>query len=239
MKVLHGTGKPRILIATPTIHTNEVGSADATSVTLANAVDLTALNNSHTLKNRRVVSSSGGNATLGVIVSFDDDDDILTVVDWSNGTPDVGQPVNIGSIIIDLPYCLSLIEMWTPDFILKKMFSGKLRVWKKGYYYSAMMDYSRFVDGTLLADLAPLYKVHYDTIFFYPRRDNQTISYEVDLSPDTRLTLAQARAHSGHRLVRIELIGIRRLTEINLTLKPETPHQGYGTDYGSGYGTGL
>lgn len=240
MSVIHGEGKPRLSISTSAIHTNTVhaSSISATTVKLGTSADLDALETSHILKNRIISTlNSSSEVTDGRVSSFDNSTDILTVEDgWSNGNPASGAALSIGSFRIDLPYCQHLIESWTPDFLTNKLQNGNISIRKRGFYYSAVLDYAQFADGSLVEDFAALFKSQYKDFTFYPRRDNLAISYTVDLSPDTVFQLQQARGHRFHKLMRIDLVGTRRLSDVNLKVPAG---DGYGFDYGSNYGDSL
>jgi hypothetical protein len=238
MSVIHGSGKPRFEIATPTVLTDTVASSTATSVVLTTTADLDTLNTTHVLLNRLVetVNTTSG-VTFGRVTNWDQSSKTLNVESWNNGNPTAGQAVVIKSFRIDLPFCQSLIESWSPDFITKKLFSGNISINKRGFYYSAILDYSQWMDGDLVEYLRPLYRNDWKEFMFYPRLDNLNVSYVVDISPETEFSIRQTRGHKAHKLVQIKLIGTRRLADINLLVPTGT---GYGTGYGTdGYGSQL
>lgn len=242
MNVIHGEGKPRIIIDDPAIHTNTVLSATSSTVTLTTAVDLTTLDAISVVIGRVASSYNSSNElTRGKITAFDDSTNQLTVESWNNGTPANTKTVTISYVQIDLPYCQSLIEKWTPDFIYKKRFNGDISRMKRGYYYSAFLDYSGFADSGLVSSLRGLYLLSTNQILFYPRVDNLSVVYNVDISPDTEFQLMQAKRHSGHKLTTINLVGVVRLSKINLQT-PSTTGYGdapYGGSASYGYGDVL
>lgn len=238
MSVIHGTGQPRIEIESYTLITDIVSSSTSTSVVLTNTSNLAAIDNIYVLVNRMVMTYNSSNAeTWGKITSFDETSKVLYVASWNNGNPDTGKEIRVKNFRIDLPYCQSLIESWIPDFLIYRMFNGNIEISKKGFYYSALLDYSQWLKGSLVEYLRPLFRMDHKNFIFYPRSDNTSVSYVVDLDPATEFLLQQARHHRFHKLVKIKLIGVRRLNEINLKLPEGT---GYGYKYGqTGYGNQL
>ena len=233
--VIHGSGKPRFEIQENAILTNTVGSATATSVVLGSAVSLDELNSAHVLLNRLVKTTSTAGETFGRITAWVDGSDTISVESWNNGTPTTSAALTIVGFRIDLPFCQALIESWIPDFLSKKFFNGNVGITKRGFYYSAVLDYSQWMGGNIVEYLRPLYNIKWQSFIFYPRLDNTDVSYVVDISPDTAFQIRQARGHRGHKLVQIKLIGLRRLPEINLQTITTT---GYGAPPygGAGYG---
>lgn len=237
--VIHGSGKPRFEIATPEVLSDTVADVGTTSVTLTSTTTLNTVDDVHVLLNRLVRSTNTTSGeTWGKITSFDQTSKVLYVESWSNGNPTVGQAVTVLNFRIDLPFCQALIESWTPDFLTYKMYSGNIENIKRGFYYSALLDYSQWMGGTIVEYLRPLYRIDWKNFIFYPRLDNTNVSYVVDIDPATAFQIRQSRGHRSHKLVQIKLIGVRRLSDINLQTPTET---GYGAPPygGSGYGTQL
>lgn len=236
--VIHGSGKPRFEIATPEVLSDTVADVGTTSVTLTSTTTLNTVDDVHVLLNRLVRSTNTTSGeTWGKITSFDQTSKVLYVESWSNGNPTVGQAVTVLNFRIDLPFCQALIESWTPDFLTYKMYSGNIENIKRGFYYSALLDYSQWMGGTIVEYLRPLYRIDWKNFIFYPRLDNTDVSYVVDIDPATAFQIRQSRGHRSHKLVQIKLIGVRRLSDINLQTPTET---GYGSPgYGAGYGTQL
>ena len=241
MSVIHGSGKPRIEITTTNIYSDTVHASNisTTTVRLVTGTDLDLLDDNKILKNRLITTlNSTSEVTMGRILSWENVTDILTVDSWSNGIPVAAAVLTIGSFRIDLPFCQSLIENWTPDFITRKLANGNINFIKRGFYYSVILDYSQYADGDLVEDFATIFKTLYKDFTFYPRLDNTDIAYVVDLSPETTLQLAQAKGHRFHKLLRIELIGTRRLSDVNLKQPADTGY-GYAPYGGEGYGDQL
>lgn len=238
LNVIHGSGKPRFEIQTPVALTDTVASSSATTVVLTTTTTLDTVDDVHVLTNRLVESYSAGELTYGRIKSWDQTSKTLTVESWNNGNPTAGQVVTVKNFRIDLPYCQALIENWSPDFLSYKMYSGDIKTTKRGFYYSALLDYSQWLGGSIVEYLRPLYRNDWKEFTFYPRLDNTDVSYVVDIDPSTAFQIRQARGNRGHKLVQIKLIGVRRLADINL----QTPAEmGYGAPpYGGiGYGDQL
>lgn len=237
--VIHGSGKPRFEIQTPVVLTDTAASSGATSVTLTTTTTLDTINITHVLLNRIVKSINTTNGeTYGRCTSWDQTSKVLYVESWNNGNPTAGQDVVIQNFRIDLPFCQALIESWIPDFLSYKMFSGDIKLTKRGFYYSALLDYSQWMGGSIVEYLRPLYRNDWTGFIFYPRLDNLDISYVVDIDPSTAFQIRQAKGHRGHKLVQIKLIGTRRLADVNLQTPTET---GYGAPPygGEGYGGHL
>jgi hypothetical protein len=240
--VIHGTGKPRIGVATPIIHTNKItGVTDATTIVvqLTNAVDLAALDNTYGLVNALLWSYTTANVlTWAKILSYSETGgDFLTVLSWENGEPDAGKDCYIQGYRLDLPYCQRLTEIWTPDFIVHKLYNGNIYRKKRGFYYAASLDYSGYAHKDTVQLFRQLLRIDKTEIYFYPRVDNTSLVYKVDLSPESEIVLNQIQNHAGHRSFIINLIGVERIPEIRL-YDPQVSG-GYGDDYGSSYGTGL
>jgi len=235
--VLHGEGKPRLWVITDAIWTGTNSAGAATTITLNGTPALDDLDTEYGLANFVVYSYSSSVLTWAKIVSWNDGTDVLTVDAWNNGTPDNSQTTYIQHKRLDLPYCQSLIETFTPDFVVKKMLDGSIRRIKRGYYYSAALNFSRYINKNTFMLFRDLYRIDYSRFAFYPRLDNQGLVYQVDLAPGTDLTFHQLRAHQGHGAVVINLVGIERLTEVKLY--DPTVEAGYGYGYGQSYGTQL
>lgn len=240
--VIHGEGKPRIGIVTDVIHTNAITAVvdNPTSdvVQLTNAVDLAALDAQYGLVNHLLWAYNvSGVLTWARILSYSETaGDFLTINSWENGIAVAGA-CYIKDIRIDLPYCQRLTESWFPDTIVHKLYSGKINRQKKGFYYTASLDYSTYANKTTVQLFRQLLRIDRTEIYFYPRVDNVAVVYKVDLSPESEIVLNQIQQHAGHRSFIINLIGVERLTEV--PIYDPSVSGGYGDDYGTVYGTGL
>ena len=123
---------------------------------------------------------------------------------------------------ITLPFCKNLIETFEPEIIQVRLFNGTLSTTIKGWWYSAVLDYSDFIKATTLQSLdqdgASLQSV-FDTgrtvaMRFYPR--STSIYYTVELDPSTALVLQQRPFHTSHKRFQMKLNGTTRITEIDL-----------------------
>lgn len=234
-KVIHGEGKPRIVIATPVLHSDTVASATSTSVTLTTGADLANLETHYGLTNRLVFSlNNADDVTYGKITGYSESPDVLQVASWSQGHPDLSATVEIKDIQLDLPYCQALIETFIPDIRIKKMFDGAIRLTKKGFYYRALLDYSGYIHKDELSLLRHLFRTDTQSMIFYPRVDNLSIAYSVNISPDAEIEFRQIQKHQGHRGVQILLIGLERLSEAKIY--DLVSQSGYGVNYGTNYG---
>ena len=215
--VINGVGKPRFRIPTEIILSGTSTASSSTSITLVGELD--ELDIAWGLKDFVVWSlntESPAEDTEGKIVSWDDATDIITVDAWTNGTPGATVATKIQGKRLDLPYCNRLSESWTPDFIVKKMLSGEIRRNKRGYYYSARLDYTTYLHKDNLELLIDLFDNKFGSFLFYPRADNTSIYYTVDISPSSSMSYHQLKQHQGHGGVIIDITGLGRVSKIPL-----------------------
>ena len=237
--VLHGIGKPRLDVITPEMlpSTNAVDAASSTSVTLEFNIDLTDIDREFGLLHAIVSTfNSSDEVTTGKITDWDDGTDILTVNEWSNGTPASGKDLQVQGLQIDLPFCQRLTERFSPDFIEKKMLNGDIRVRRRGFYYNANLGYNRYAHKDTVTLFRALFNTKYSDFTFFPRSDNTIVKYKVDLVGDRDYLWWQLTHHQGHGGWNVELQGTRRLSEVYMY---EVVAGGYGTHYGTIYGSRL
>jgi len=238
MNVIHGIGKPRILLSPDTTYfQGAVLEANATSVTLKTVdsslsdwegrlIEGTDINGDYVYA---VIQSKNGN-TFIIDRWFGGDD-----IDYINAgfpSPVVNNLVRIRGKVIDLPYCNQLTENFTLDTIHRKLFNGSLSIIKRGWWYSATLDYSRFISKETLQSLELAFNIGETFFRFYPRRDNPNVHYKVYFSEDFVLSFYQGRFHKGHKGVIIPLVGYERTTNIDLTSEISYRFLGYGDVYG-------
>jgi len=217
--VIHGTGKPRFVLPSSVILSDTVATATTTTVTLTTVTEaqLTQLDESYGLKGMGVwAKETGGADTWGVIQSFVASTKVLTVESWSNGNPVAGD-VDLVGRYIDLPYCQRLTESFTPDFIVKKMLNGNIIRIKRGFYYSASLDYGRYLHKDEMEIIRYLFQKSMNGCGFYPRRDNTAILYTVDIDPESAISFYQLQNHQGHGGVVINITGITRVNDIQFS----------------------
>jgi hypothetical protein len=213
--VIIGTGKPRFVLPTSIIHTNTVSASNTTTVTLTTATDLTQLDEDWGLKGLQIWSTNTDDEdTWGVIQSFNDTSDVLTVESWSNGNPEVTKSLRFQGRIIDLPYCQRLTERYSPDFIEKKLLGGRIVKDKRGFYYSATLDYSGFFHKDEMEIIRHLFDSSMNGCGFYPRKDNTAVFFSVDISNDSEISFYQLQRHQGHGGIAIHIFGIERIPKI-------------------------
>lgn len=223
--VIHGIGKPRFVIPTenqfvsffePDL-TVTVSSATTTTVVLSGITEaqINDLDEGIGIRGMGVWSkNSGSEDTYGVVQSFVASTGTLTVDAWSNDNPNNGAVVQLVGRYIDLPYCQRLTETFSPDYISKKMLNGEIRYIKRGFYYSATLDYGRYLHKDEMEIIRHLYESTMNGCGFYPRKDNTAILYSVDIDPESPISFYQLQNHQGHGGVVINIIGIRRLSRI-------------------------
>lgn len=214
-KVLHGEGKPRIIVPTSVILSGNTRDAGTTWVELDGSPTIPS-----TVRGKMVYTANvSAQITKGRIIDYNDTGDTLTVTGWDNGLPDPGAPYEVKGFNIDLPYCESLTETFQPLFKpLKKYFSTKKKIRQlEGWYYYATLDYSSFMEFDTLTLLKPLFDTATLGEFtFLPRRDNPNVTYQCNLLPDGNFDIAQLTEHQGHKNVTIQLEGLELLSKIEL-----------------------
>ena len=123
---------------------------------------------------------------------------------------------------ITLPFCKNLIETFEPEIIQVRLFNGTLSTTKKGWWYSAILDYSDFIKATTLqsldqdgASLQSLFDIDRTSdLYFYPR--STAVYYRAELDPSTAVILQQRPFHTSHKRFQIKLNGTIRLNNIDL-----------------------
>ena len=233
--VIHGTGKPRFVLPTedllskvgeglPEIGTtgyyDVVASSTTTTVVLTNieSAEITQLDESYGLKGIGVwTKQTDGTDTWGVIQSFVAGTKTFTVESWSNGNPVASAYVQLKGRYIDLPNCQRLTESFTPDFIVKKMLNGNIITIKRGFYYSASLDYARYLHKDEMEIIRYLFQKSMNGCGFFPRRDNTAILYTIDIDPESAISFYQLQNHQGHGGVVINITGITRVANIQFS----------------------
>lgn len=240
--VLHGTGKPRIIIDDRNVLTTTVTSSTSTSVVIDVSVgDLIILDDAVGLVGRMIQTrDASSEETTGVITAFDDPNKTLNVASWTGANPYAGEELTVDGAQIDLPYCQSLVESFEPDFIVHKTYAGRLKYIKRGFWYSAILDYSSYITKDTMKLFRFLYMTQRSDLIFYPRSDNLNISYRCEIDTE-RFQFAQKYNHVGHKLVRVHLKGLERLQNIELNDLTSTGYGDapYGGSTSLGYGDVL
>jgi len=224
--VIHGTGKPRFVLPSSDFlqyvglsdlggYYNTVSSSTTTTLVFATGFDMTQLDETYGIRGMGVWSlNSSDEDTWGVAQSYVDGTETITVDAWSNDNPANGKKVFLIGRYIDLPYCQRLTETFTPDYITKKMLNGEIKYIKRGFYYSAVLDYGRYLHKDEMEIIRYLYEASMNGCGFYPRKDNTAILYSVDIDPEGSISFYQLQNHQGHGGVIINITGIERLSRI-------------------------
>jgi hypothetical protein len=230
MEVIHGEGKPRIVASDVQEHSDIV--ADATSTT----VTLTTGGSDSVIVGRLVNSVNGdGDITTAKALSYDGGSKVVTIDEWIGGIPAVTKAVSFLGKVVDLPYCQALIESFGVDQYSKKLYAtGRIEKTRRGFYYFATLDYNRYFSKEDMEQIEILLNTSQGDMLFYPRRDNASVNYLVSFPDDFVLQWQQRQFHSGHRLVVIQLEGVERKTDIDLSSLPSDVVRGYGEDYADG-----
>ncbi len=240
--VIHGTGKPRLVVITDILEQGEIVSAGSSTVevTLTNFPSVQALADIHGVAGIIIFSLNNDNEeTIAVVTGYLESTTIFTIKYWTNGAAKVGANYYLKDYAIDLPYCQRLTEIWMPDYRLSKRFNGKLKIKKKGFYYRATLDYSQYLSAEVLSKLRNLYRIDRKGILFYPRVDNNDVNYYVDIDPNESLEFYQLQHAQGHGGVIISLIGLERVPEASIYNLETSTTLGYGYMYGTKYGERL
>ena len=221
--VIHGTGKPRFVLPSEEqfgehgFAAKTVASSTDTTVVIKTIVagELNTINTNFGMKGLGVLSAnSSGTSTRGVCQSYVDATGTITVESWSNGNPYADKAVTLAGRYIDLPYCQRLTESFTPDFIVKKMLNGNIVRIKRGFYYSASLDYARYLHKDEMEIIRYLFEKTMNGCGFYPRRDNTALYYAIDIDPESAISFYQLQNHQGHGGVVINITGITRVDRI-------------------------
>ena len=216
MKVLHGSGKPRLVYRVPSTSTSlgQIGSIGDGYLTMRDDPP-------SGLSNVGIFGqNSDGEETWARIISTDVSTGRVYHTTFSNRNPVNGTVVYYKYTVHDLPYCQNnLIETFTPDFITHRLYNGTISTTIRGWWYSVVLDYSRRITAEQAQLFNALFHIDrsYD-VYLYPRMDNLTFGYKVELDPETELVLAQKPFHRANKLFKIKLNGTTRLDEVPLSI---------------------
>ena len=216
MKVLHGSGKPRLVYETSTVAV-DLGTASKVGDFYINFWRSTSLTDAIVNKGLFGLNSSG-EVTWTRITSVSGS--TVNHTGYSNGLPVKTENFSYKYDVYDLPYCQNnLIETFTPDFITHRLYNGTISTTIRGWWYSVILDYSRRITADQANVFASLFdKDRTANVVLYPRLDNLNFGYSVELDPETELTLAQKPFHRANKLFKIKLNGITRLDEVPLSI---------------------
>lgn len=138
--------------------------------------------------------------------------------DWNNSIPKVGSQLTSKYYGYDLPYCQNnLIEKFDPQVIVTQLFVGTKDVNIKGFWYSAVLDYSKKITPSTTKAFSKLYDAtRTSNVMLYPRRDNLSVGYQIDIDPNHSIVLAQKMNHLGMKMFKASVIGVTRLSSVGL-----------------------
>ena len=211
--VIHGVGKPRILLSYTQINTgtDTVTSGTAISVTINTATSYTP---GQIVNHLIETIDSAGSLIAGKITAWNDSTKIATVDSWAGGgTPDATRIVIIRGRVIELPFCTNILaEAFNIDVVKHKLYNGDIYTIKKGWYVKIILDYSNHISGENLALLEPLLDSGQDDFYVYPRSDNPSIKYKVNFPEGYSFGYAQKPFHRAHKSVVLVFVGAKRLT---------------------------
>ena len=215
MKVLHGSGKPRLVYRTT--GSTSLGTITSWGDGYLKMVDPP----SESVVGTAIYGTDdSGNTTWARITSVSVSERKIYHTTFSNMNPSIGSAVTSRYTVYDLPYCQNnLIETFTPDFITHRLYNGTISTTIRGWWYSVILDYSRRITATQANVFASLFdKDRTVDVYLYPRMDNLAFGYKVELDPETDLVLAQKPFHTANKLFKIKLNGTTRLDEVPLSI---------------------
>jgi len=94
------------------------------------------------------------------------------------------------------------------------MITGRRVLLKKGFRYSAVLDYGRYLHKDEMEIIRYLFETSMNGCGFYPRKDNTAVIYSVDIDPEASISFYQLQNHQGHGGVVINISGLDRLNRI-------------------------
>lgn len=215
-KVLHGHGKPRIVIPEDEAFTNGTINTVNDKIITFSAIGEMNIG----LINRQIISTNKfGSETRGKIIGYNSTSKKITIDKWNNQPSIVNVAVEIKNEVIDLPWTEEHYEWFTILFKPEvTLFYNKEKIIEfEGFYYNCILNYESFMLQETLASVQNIYNAKRKNNFiFIPRSDNETVFYYMNLTPETILELAQMKYYQGHKYVRFQFSGVHLLDGPNL-----------------------
>lgn len=238
--VIHGIGAPRIITSSV-----KVAEGDIDTVSSETTLTIHALAGSKVvflldsgIGRLAVTKDANGDTIFSRVTQVLTDYNTFVFTAWLGGDPATGNIPVLGNkvefygFVLDLPLCQNLIEGFKLDGYDKKFENGDIEPVKKGWYYSAVLDYSGHVKAAVLKKIGILIDITQKKFLLYPRSDNPDISYVVDFAPGFTLQFQQKKHHKNHKLVVLELRGLKRLAKPDFDSIPNDQMYGYGEYFG-------
>lgn len=215
MKVLHGVGQPRLVYKTDVV----LNLGNVLEIK-PNYIRVSQTPNQSMINTAVYTTNNDEEDTWARITDVDVDNKLIYHTTFSNIFPRLNALAQSKYTVYDLPYSQnSLQEIFTPDFIVHTMYNGTKETTIRGWWYQAILDYSRKITAEEALKFANLFKSSRDyDVIFYPRLDNFNINYKVELDPESILNIAQKPFHRANKNFQIQLNGVARLSEVPLTL---------------------
>jgi len=228
---INGSGKPRIIV----IKADAVfTSSDETTFTATGASMVDLDPNVHAGMRARSYVVRAGYPDLevyGRITAADVDTDTITVAEWVGGTPTDSQIITVDGYVVDLPYCQALIETFTPDQLIHRLWRSRKSSVFYGWQYAAKLDYGTWIAADTLIDMYHALNLSEgDKLILIPRVDKPGNSYNVIYDGD--ISIQRAGRGPGHRGVSFGFVGTENVAW-------PIPQSGYGFGYSISYGTQL
>lgn len=159
---------------------------------------------------------------------------VLTLDEWSNGTPTDGQKFRVDGYIADWPRAQGLIERYSPDYLLHELYRGdegsETITQFRGYKYECELDYAQFLSADSLIDARYFFGAGKDDqLILIPRKDAPAFQYNVYLGNNFELA---KRRTTGYKRPVFVFKGKTNVQNYALV-------DGYGINYAGNYGTNF
>ncbi len=215
-RVLHGKGTPRIVIP----ESSEFARGKVLSVydKYFLAESISKLNVG--LLNRQIIGKNKFNKeTRAKIIGFNKDSKKIIVDKWNNEPLKSVTEFTVKNEVVDLPFTEELLEFYEILFKpTKRLWKTKKKVMRvEGFYYNCILNYESYIVQRTLAKVQNVFSSKRSSNFiFIPRSDNERIFYNMELSEETTLEMAQLKFYQGHKYVKFQFSGVDLLDKPNL-----------------------
>ena len=230
---INGDGKPRILVIKedPAYTSSGTTAFTSTTATETGTPVLSAVRAGMRIRSLVVRAGSPSLEVYARITAVNDTTDTITVAEWIGGTPTNAQPFVVDGYVIDLPYCYALIEKFSPDQLIHRLWRSRKSSVFFGWGYGAHLDYSQWIAADTLIDMYHALNISgADKIILIPRVDKPGNNYNVIYDGD--INIQRFGKGPGHRGVSFAFVGTENVAW-------PIPQSGYGFNYSYDFGTGL
>lgn len=230
---ISGSGKPRILVIKAVAHYSSTGATTYTSTTATEAGSPSLKAVRAGMRIRSAVTRSGypDLEVYARVTAVNDETDVITVQEWIGGTPTDDKAFVVDGYVVDLPYCYGLVETFTPDQMIHRLFRSRRASRFHGWGYRAQLDYAAWISADTLIDMEHALNISEgDSLILVPRVDKPGNNYNVIYDGD--ISIQRYGRGPGHRGPVFSFLGMENVAW-------PIPTQGYGYNYSYDYGTGL